>query len=175
MRKKYYYDHTCSSCGAPRRLQTKQPKSTRCHSCAGRETHIPASSPRNDARAKGDGYITKQGYHLIYHEGEYVPAHRLVIEVEPGNVVHHVDGNKLRNVDRNLYQCTRARHRDVHHQLERLSYYLIQQGLIEFDGAEYRFTTDFAKTLQQSEADPQPGDCRIDGTMVPPTITGRFK
>lgn len=172
---KYKYLHACTGCGVERWISQRTPKSNRCSSCAGKQTYVPASSSRNDARVKGDGYITKQGYHLVFVDGRYVPAHHAEIpDLLPGQVVHHADGNKLHNNRPNLHPCTKAEHRDVHHQLERLSYFLIQQGLTEFVDGNYAFSPEMVEFLQERGVTPPgPGAVDINGITVPPAITGR--
>ena len=109
-------------------------KKPRCQSCAGRQGYTPAKVPREDLRKRGDGYITQQGYHLIYDGGKYVPAHRLAFpDLEKDQVVHHIDGDKLNNKIENLIPLTKRAHREAHGALERISYKLIQSGLITYD------------------------------------------
>lgn len=165
---KYVYDHACAVCGKVRRLSVKHPKSKRCAPCAGRESYRKSDFPRADAITPGSGYITKQGYQLVFVDGKYQGAHTLVIPVGPGQIVHHVDGNKLKNVDTNLHACTRNEHRKIHHQLETLSYFLIQQGLLEFEDGVYRIgkeLTDFVEA--RGVLDPPPGAVNIHGVKTP--------
>lgn len=80
------------------------------------------------------GTSQNKGYHLIFDGTNYVPAHRTTFTDIPKNwVVHHIDGDKLNNVVDNLIPLSKQAHRELHGQLEKLSYLLIQSGLITFD------------------------------------------
>jgi hypothetical protein len=167
---KYRYLVECPSCTV-RRWQSHT-KASRCRSCAGRETYTPATKPRKDARKVGDGYVTKQGYHLLFRNGEYTPAQRIPFPEIPDNwVVHHVDGNKLNNAVKNLHPCSKAEHRKIHAQLEKLSYLLIQQGLIEFNDATYTLSTSMKKfVLANSVNSGEPVSIDIDGNPEPSLV-----
>lgn len=137
---KYLYEHLCPNCKTQR--WTSKTHSSLCRSCAGKKSYVKATVTRKDTRKGGAGYITRQGYHLVYHDGKYVPAHRLVLGVEDKDtLVHHIDGNKLNNSKDNLFACSKEGHREIHGQLERLSYFLIQSGFIQFDNGCYSFST----------------------------------
>lgn len=107
---------------------------------------------RKDKRKHGNGYITRQGYHLVFDGKNYIPAHRLAFPDLPNDhVVHHIDGNKLNNEKSNLLSLSKQAHRELHGQLERVSYQLIQAGLIEFDlgTCTYRLSTPMQKCMGQ--------------------------
>lgn len=146
---KYKYLHECPSCLKPR--WTSHTKANRCSTCAGRESYKPHTVKRKDARKRGDGYITKQGYHLIYVDGNYIPAHRLAFKDLPKHkIVHHIDGNKLNNHISNLHPCSKSEHRIIHGQLERLSYKLIQSDNIYFEDGEYKFRASIEKLIDEN-------------------------
>lgn len=169
---KYKYLHSCEVCGEDR--WTSHTKAGRCHSCAAKATYVKPTVARPDARKKGDGYITKQGYHLVYHEGKYVPAHRLVVEVEEHEVVHHVNGDKINNEPSNLYVCTKAEHREIHGQLERLSYYLIQNGFIEFGDGRYNLSTAMKQFVDENSVNSgKPLTVDAEGNPEPSPMWGR--
>lgn len=159
-------------CGESR--WTSHTKAPRCKSCAGKQSYVKSTKPRSNERKHGDGYITKQGYHLVYHDGKYVPAHRLVVEVEDHEVVHHVNGDKLNNERDNLYVCTKAEHREIHGQLERLSYYLIQNGLINFSDGRYSLSTAMKKFVDENSVNSgKPLTVDAEGNPEPSPKWGR--
>lgn len=172
-KKKYFYTVKCPVCGVERVTQNK--RASRCSKCAGKQTYVKPTSERNDARRKGDGYVTKQGYHLIYDGSKYVPAHRLAANVtDPNIVVHHVDGNKLNNDKPNLHACSKAEHREIHGQLERISYFLIQNGMIEFDSGRYKLSTSMKKFVDENSVNSgKPLTVDAEGNPEPSPVLGR--
>ena len=146
----YKYLVECPDC----KEQRWQWKTTggRCKSCAGIHCYNPPTIDRKDKRKHGQGYITKQGYHLLFDGTNYIPAHRMAFPDLPKNmVVHHIDGNKLNNTVSNLIPLTKKAHRELHGDLERLSYLLIQTGLIKFnhETGTYSLSTPIQKCVGQ--------------------------
>ena len=130
---RYHYLVECPGCKQPR-WQSDAKSTKQCKPCGGRDSYVPSKVDRKDKRKNGDGYITKQGYHLVFDGEKYVPAHRMTFPNIPDDwVVHHVDGDKLHNLPDNLVPLSKQAHRELHGQLEHLSYSLIQSGLIQFD------------------------------------------
>jgi hypothetical protein len=149
-KKVYQYLVACPSC-TEQRWQWKA-NGTYCKSCAGRISYTLPNKERLDKRKHGQGYITRQGYHLVFDGEKYVPAHRLAFPDLPADhVVHHIDGNKLNNKSHNLLSLSKQAHRELHGQLEQVSYDLIQQGFIEFDRKSntYRLSTLMQKCMGQ--------------------------
>lgn len=131
---RYEYQVQCRVCSTTYWTTSYPSKPPRCRSCAGTQSYTPAKVDRKDKRNRGDGYITKQGYHLVFDGKSYVPAQRLAFPNLPKDwVVHHIDGDKLNNVLENLVPLTKKGHREAHGSLEKVSYALIQAGLIEYD------------------------------------------
>ena len=133
---KYRYEYLVECSGCVKQYWTKSypGKPARCRKCAGTQSYTPAKESRSNQRKRGEGYITKQGYLLVYDGNGYVPAHRVVLPPkDPNNVIHHIDGDKLNNLLGNLIELTKPAHREAHGSLERVSYQLIQSGLIEYD------------------------------------------
>lgn len=167
---RYSYLVECTVCNTQR--WQSHAKASRCHSCAGKLAYTPSTAKRKDARQVGEGYITKQGYHLIFKDGAYVPAQRLPFPDLPANfVVHHVDGNKLHNEPSNLHPCTKGEHREIHAQLEKLSYFLIQQGMINFVDAKYVFSTRMKEFMRANSVNSgKPVSVDIDGNPEPSLV-----
>ena len=133
---KYRYEYLveCSCCAKQYWTKSYPSKVTRCRKCAGVQSYTPAKESRSNQRKRGEGYITKQGYLLIYNGTGYVPAHRIVLPPkDPNNVIHHIDGDKLNNVLDNLVELTKQAHREAHGSLEKIAYQLIQAKLIEYN------------------------------------------
>ena len=148
--KVYQYLVQCPACEASRWVFNA--KATHCKSCAGQQSYTAPTKERSDKRKRGDGYITKQGYHLAYDGDKYVPAHRLAFpDLPEDHVVHHIDGDKLNNIQTNLIPLTKTAHRELHGQLEQVSYALIKAGFIEFDrlSGAYRLSTSVQKWAEQ--------------------------
>lgn len=171
--KKYTYRVKCSSCNEERWVANSQ--ANRCKPCAGKETYNPPTIERHDKLNHGDGYITKQGYHLVYLDGKYTPAHRVHFpDITPNEVVHHIDGDKLNNELDNLLKCSRQTHREIHGQLERLSYYLIQNRLIYFEDGKYIFSTAMKKFIDENSVNSgKPLSITIEGNPEPIPFRGR--
>lgn len=168
---RYRYKHRCPQCGDER--WTCHAKQTICKKCAGKNSYTPAKVERADLRKRGDGYITKQGYHLVYDGRRYVPAHRLAFPDIPDDyVVHHIDGDKTNNKLSNLYPCSKADHRKVHHQLEAICYELVRSGLITFEDGNYIKSTTIEESIvanlvnsgetlpDNAEGNPEPSPAR---------------
>lgn len=168
---KYRYEYfvQCRICNTEYWTRTYHREQPRCKSCAGTETYTPARVSRKDARKRGQGYITKQGYHLVFDGEKYVPAHRLAIPDLPEDwVVHHIDGDKLNNLEVNLIALSKQAHREAHGSLERNSYELIRHGLIVYcrETNSYNLSTSMKKLM---EANPvNSGEPQTDGAVGNP-------
>lgn len=68
----------------------------------------------------GSGRIDDYGYRKIRVNGKQVREHRYVMEqvlgrsLEPHEVIHHIDGNKLNNDPDNLQICSQSEHMKLH-------------------------------------------------------------
>lgn len=148
-RGRYRYLVECPDCNMQRWVAHKY--ASTCKPCAGRKSYVKPSAPRKDKRNYGDGYITSTGYHLVYRDGQYMPAHRIIVgDIPDGHVVHHIDGNKLNNDEMNLIVLSKREHRETHGQLERISYFLIQSGLIEFQDGRYNLSSAMKKFVDEN-------------------------
>lgn len=132
-------EHPCRVCSNKRNGKAKAGKYTAWNS--GKRYSI-----RETERTK---YIDSHGYVQVWcGRGEtsrgrkdgYMAEHRMVMEnligreLEPGEVVHHVNGVKTENSEDNLFLCeSKAKHREIHSQLEKISFELLKRGVIIFD------------------------------------------
>lgn len=177
---KYRYEYLveCSGCAKQYWTKSYPSKPARCRRCAGTQSYTPAKESRINQRKRGEGYITKQGYLLVYDGNGYVPAHRVVLPPkDPNNVIHHIDGDKLNNLLSNLVELTKQAHREAHGSLERVSYQLIQAGLIEYNRETNSYN--LGRALQKcialnpvNSGNIQTGDA-VDNPEPSQLITGR--
>lgn len=69
----------------------------------------------------GEQYIDKDGYIVVvfpsgaFHLHKSVAQQKLGRYLLPGEIVHHVDGNKLNNESDNIEITTRSEHGKIHH------------------------------------------------------------
>lgn len=175
---RYEYFVECPVCGVKRWVKNSTSKTNfRCAKCAGRQSYQPSKVERSDKRKRGDGYITKQGYHLVYDGTRYVPAQRLAFPDLPSDwVVHHIDGDKLNNKLENLKPTTKAGHRKAHHSLEVVAFELVKLGLIEFDfdNNSYNLSSSMRKLVELiSVKTVEALTDDAEGNTVPSPIKGR--
>lgn len=107
---------------------------------------------------RGGQYIDAHGYRMIYtgkgrrKDGcgwnNYRKEHVLVMEehlgrkIEKGEVVHHINGDKLDNRIENLVLTKHAGHRDAHQSLQEIGYQLFRAGLVSFDRENLSYVAD---------------------------------
>lgn len=109
---------------------------------------FPELSGSKSKRWKGGSYIGTDGYRLVHIGNDdqeikwnnYRKEHMVIMEkvlgrpLQQGEIIHHIDGNKLNNNPENLVLFPDEKtHRQTHNQLERLSMRLVRLGYIIFD------------------------------------------
>lgn len=81
--------------------------------------------------------INKQGYRNTGAGRKCVLEHRVVAGAKPGEIVHHIDGDKLNNHRSNLHVFeSNSMHTKAHKSLEAVGYALISLGMVYFDKTE---------------------------------------
>lgn len=117
---------------------------------------------------KGGKYTTTDGYVMvnvkigtIKEEGEvgwhrYKREHFIVMEehlgrkLEKGEVVHHINGIKTDNRIENLFLFKNDKeHRQLHIELMKVGYSLVQHGLIDFQNGEYKLNEKFYMLIEK--------------------------
>jgi hypothetical protein len=85
------------------------------------------------------GYIRVNRYHPENNKQITTYEHILVMErhlnrsLKPGEIIHHLDGDKSNNNIENLWLCDHSSHRSLECQLHQIGYELLKTGLIQFD------------------------------------------
>ena len=117
---------------------------------------------------KGGTFIGSDGYRLVYigqKPGQkskwesYRKEHFVVAEemlgrpLECGEVVHHIDGDKLNNNSNNIQVLeSESAHGAIHAQLDSLTYEIVKSGLIIFDGSQYVAVGKLRELLEHPES-----------------------
>ena len=139
------------------RQTERQDGKTICRECACKENAktriktIPWNKGKymEPSERKHRSFISTDGYNMVfdpnrYYESScfrgYIKEHRLVMEtflnrrLEKGEYIHHINLNKLDNRIENLliYKSEREHH-DLHNNLNKIVYQLIEDGIIYFD------------------------------------------
>ena len=151
----------CDECGNEKKVSYWGVKNKETHLCAScsnkksfeakREGYKPWNIGKTYQKCSGNSYINQYGYRLYYigdksYKGGYVSEHRIVMELhlgrrlKIGEVIHHIDGNKLNNNISNLLLTNKKDHKGLHHSIERIAFKLFQAGFIEFVNGEYKLT-----------------------------------
>lgn len=81
----------------------------------------------------GKSYPYRNGGYTHIREHQYVMEMHLGRALVPGEVVHHIDGNKTNNNLDNLYLTSVQEHNKLHAESESIIFALVKQGLVKFN------------------------------------------
>lgn len=96
-------------------------------------------------RAGKDGYVYLRGQ-------ANQPVHRATTGAAPGQLVHHIDGDKANNDPANLIVLADdTAHNAVHQSLRLASYAAVRAGLITFDRSTLLYSTNPIQTEQGTD------------------------
>lgn len=147
-------EHPCKSCSTTKQLTGKTYS----------ESHRKAISKA----IRKQGWRYQSGYKQVIVDeehprakprknGKYIMEHILVMEkelgrfLEPHEIVHHIDEDKLNNHPDNLFLCSgetatesRQLHNAIHQSAEALTIELLKKGLVEFREGKYVMTETLA-------------------------------
>lgn len=150
----------CDNCGDEKKVSywnIKRKSRHLCKTCANKESfelkrdgYKPWNIGKTYQKCSGNFYINRAGYKMYYigdkaYKGGYVAEHRIVMELHlgrrlrRGEVIHHLDGNKCNNNIENLMLLDKSTHRTLHHQLETVSFQLVQNKLITFNQEKNKY------------------------------------
>jgi endogenous inhibitor of DNA gyrase (YacG/DUF329 family) len=117
----------CSFCGKAIYVQKCSVKEHNfCSQKCQIKFYLPSRSGEKNQNFINGATISRDGYALTFdNERKRVPSHRLIAEkaigreLHCGEVVHHIDENKLNNESSNLLVCTISYHTFLHHKMRR--------------------------------------------------------
>lgn len=140
-----------------------------CRTCSNKKTatervglgYKPWNIGKTYQKCRGKFYINSYGYKMYYigdksYKGGYVSEHRIVIELQlnrrlkKGEVIHHIDGNKINNNPKNLFLTTPTEHREVHAQLEKIALFLYEKGIVKFENNKYKLDPNMWEHISKS-------------------------
>lgn len=87
----------------------------------------------------GKNYPYRTGGYRSLREHVYVMECHLQRRLLPGEVVHHIDGDKTNNSLENLFLTTVAEHNKLHAESESIIFELVKKGMVKFNKETARY------------------------------------
>lgn len=148
-----------------------------CRTCSNKRNGVAKRGVKNpnlcrwkskDQVKLGHEFLNSHGYMEVYvgagggeeygRADKFVLKHKKVFQdrtgrrIRKGEVLHHIDGNKLNNEFENLHLCGGwGEHRDIHNSLEEVGLFLVRKGIVVFDRdtGEYTLTEEMWAKLNE--------------------------
>lgn len=173
---------------------------TPCRQCSAKRTAIarrgtpspfkgkqrPELQNEKSATWKGGTYISSDGYRMIHIRNKnakskwehYKKEHIVLIEqhlkrkMRKGEVIHHINGNKLDNNLTNLVVFSSDKlHRQAHNELEKISMLLVQKNMILFDKTTNKYMAhpklrELLEQLEEANQQPSPESDLSEGSTT---------
>lgn len=94
---------------------------------------------QSDRNRPGSTRVAEDGY-LVLRGSSGTPVHRAIMNAQPGQVVHHVNGVKLDNQMDNLDLLdSQSQHKLAHASLESAAFELVRSGVIQYDFSTHTY------------------------------------
>lgn len=157
-KRKYYQDKLCICCGKKfnnSKFQTEKvyKKQKFCSlKCSYKSAKLFVPRGEKSPSWKG-GVQYHSGYRYIYMPDHpyrakelYIGEHRIIMEqhigrfIKKGELVHHINGDRLDNRIENLYLCRNGKeHTAIHRQMDKLMFDLIKKGIVLFNEQKVQY------------------------------------
>ena len=131
-----------------------------CFNCSNLKKYRKLPNGKNHKKWKHG--LTTNGYKRVFdsQRGCRVLEHTLIMEssvgrlLVKGEMVHHIDLNKINNLDSNLFLCNDRKHHNlVHSSLQNVGYEMVRTGVLHFDDKTCTYSSLKCKRTKEIKLD----------------------